>query len=289
LKQPNFTGVETAIAKYKQAVELDPHYALAHARLALAYLRFYDMRRDPSSMVLAKANAETSLSLDRDLVEGHVALASAFEGTGDETNALHEMGRALALDPSNPKTLTYQGQIFARLNRWDEAERDFLRVLKERPNYWLAYNELGMNYNSQGNYPKALQAFRAASMAAPKNVLALSNVASLCFQLGKFDDATENSKKSMAMEPNDTAASTMAEVLRAQKKYAEALQRGLQAVKLNPTEGTNWLELGDCYSRLRGHSADAENSYRSAARPRGTDADRSDKWSGMDAPGTLQT
>ena len=83
MKQPNFTGVEGAIAQYKQAVETDPRYALAYARLALAYLRFYDMRRDPSSMILAKANAETSLSLDPDLVEGHVAMASVFEGTGD--------------------------------------------------------------------------------------------------------------------------------------------------------------------------------------------------------------
>jgi eukaryotic-like serine/threonine-protein kinase len=266
IKQPNFTGVEDAIAQYRQAVESDPRYALAYAKLALAYLRFYDMRRDPSSMVLAKANAETSLSLDRDLVEGHVALASFFEGTGDETNALHEMGSALALDPSNPKTLTYQGQIFARLNRWDDAEKDFLRVLKQRPNYWLAYNELGMNYNSQGNYPKALEAFRAASLAAPKNTLAMGNVASLCFQLGRFDDAIETAKKSMAIEPNDVAAVTMADVLRAQRKYAEALQWALLAVKLNPAEGTNFLELGDCYSRIHGHSADAKNAYQSASR-----------------------
>jgi serine/threonine protein kinase/predicted Zn-dependent protease len=265
MKQLNFTGVESAIAQYKQAVETDPRYALAYARLALAYLRFYDMHRDPSSIVLAKANAETSLSLDRDLVEGHVALASVFEGTGDETNALHEMGSALALDPSNPKTLTYQGQIFARLDRWDDAEKNFFRVLKERPNYWLPYNELGMNYNSQGNYPKALKAFRAASLAAPNNTLALSNVASLCFQLGRFDEAIETSKKSMAIEPNDIAAATMADVLRAQKKYADALQWAQLAVKLNPTEGTNLLELGDCYSEVRGHSADAENSYKNAA------------------------
>jgi len=266
MKQPNFTGVESAITQYKQAVELDPHYALAYARLALAYLRFYAMHRDSSSMVLAKANAETSLSLDPDLVEGHVALASVFEGTGDETNALHEIASALSLDPSNPKTLTYQGQIFARLNRWDDAEKDFLRVLKERPNYWLPYNELGMNYNSQGDYPKALQAFRAASMAEPQNALALSNVASLCFQLGKFDEAIETAKKSMAIEPNDTAATTIAEVLRAQKKYTEALQWALLAVKLNPDDSTNQLELGDCYSRIRGHSADAEAAYKTALR-----------------------
>jgi serine/threonine protein kinase/Flp pilus assembly protein TadD len=265
-KQPNFTGVESAIAQYKQAVESDPHYALAYARLALAYLRFYAMHRDSSSMDLAKANAETSLSLDPDLVEGHVALASVFQGTGDETRALHEMASALALDPSNPKTLTYQGQIYARLNRWDDAEKDFLRVLKERPNDWLAYNELGMNYNSQGNYPKALQAFRAASMASPKNTLALSNVASLCFQLGKLDEGIDIAKKSMAIEPNDTAATTMADILRAQKKYAEALQWALLAVKLNPDDSTNLLELGDCYSRIHGHAADAETAYRAAAR-----------------------
>jgi serine/threonine protein kinase/tetratricopeptide (TPR) repeat protein len=266
MKQPNFTGIESAIAQYKQAVESDPHFALAYARLALAYLRFYAMHRDSSSMDLAKANAETSLSLDPDLVEGHVALASVFQGTGDESRALHEMASALALDPSNPKTLIYQGQIYARLNRWDDAEKVFLRVLKERPNDWLAYNELGMNYNSQGNYPKALHAFRAASMAAPKNTWALSNVASLCFQLGKFDEAIDAANKSMAIEPNDTAASTMAEVLRAQKKYTEALQWALLAVKLNPDDSTNLLELGDCYSRIRSHSVDAETAYKNAAR-----------------------
>ncbi len=102
-------------------------------------------------------------------------------------------------------------------------------------------------------------------MAAPKNALAVSNVASLCFQLGKFDEAIQASKKSMAIEPNDIAAVTMADVLRAQKKYAEALQWALLAVKLNPFEGTNLLELGDCYSKVRGHSADAESTYKSAA------------------------
>ena len=51
--------------------------------------------------------------------------------------------RALSLDPSNRYTLVWQAQIYTRLNRWDDAEKTFRRALKEHPNYWLAYNELG--------------------------------------------------------------------------------------------------------------------------------------------------
>jgi eukaryotic-like serine/threonine-protein kinase len=44
MKQDNDKGLEAAVDKYKQAVELDPRYATAYAKLAWAYLRFYGLR-----------------------------------------------------------------------------------------------------------------------------------------------------------------------------------------------------------------------------------------------------
>lgn len=112
MKQPNNAGLDDAIEEYKQAVELDPRYSLAHAKLAIAYLRLYALHRDPTSVALARANADTSLALDHNSVEGHVALASVYQETGAEEDALREMNVALSLDPSDTRTMTYQAQIF---------------------------------------------------------------------------------------------------------------------------------------------------------------------------------
>jgi tetratricopeptide (TPR) repeat protein len=53
--------------------------------------------------------------------------------------------------------------------------------------------------------------------------------------------------------------------LRYQHKPAEALPYAQKAVELNPTEDTNWLELGDCYSSLHNHKDDAKAAYLRAA------------------------
>lgn len=264
-KQENGSGLEDSIEKYKEAVEIDPRYALAHAQLSFAYMHLYSLHHDSAAIDLARGNAEAALRLDPDLIEGHLALGFVFEATGDETAALHEIATALSIDPSNPRTLIYQGQVYYRLNRWQEAESAFRRVLQERPNYWLPYNELGFTLYSQGKYSAALDAYRAASLAAPKNAMALNNVGSLYQLLGNFPQAEDALNRSLALKPSGSAAATMADVLRSQGKYTEALAFALKSVALKPTEPDNWLELGDCYLSLRGHSDEAKDAYERAA------------------------
>ena len=265
MKQPNNAGLDDAIERYKQAVEIDPRYSLAHARLAIAYLRLYALYRDPTSITLARANSDTSLALDHKSVEGHVALASVYQETGAEEDALREMKVALSLDPSDTRTMTYQAQIFTRLNRWQGAEETLGRVLKARPNYWLAYNQLGFAFNSQGKYSQALQAFQAASIVAPKNAMVFNNLGAVYFQLGNYEEAVAALKKSMALSPNGDAAASLADAFRAQGDNKDALRSSLEAVKLSPDESTNWLELGDSYSRVAHHIEDAFKAYQRAA------------------------
>ena len=188
-KQPNDSGLDAAIEQYKQATDLDPRYAIAHAKLALAYSRLYAIRRIPEALDLAYGNCQVALSLDPGLADGHLALASVFQQTGNEQGALNEIDQALSLDPSNRYTLVWQAQIYTRLNRWDDAEKTLRRALKEHPNFWLAYNELGFGLHGQARYREAIQAFRAASLAAPKNSMALGNLGGEYLQVGEFDEA----------------------------------------------------------------------------------------------------
>jgi tetratricopeptide (TPR) repeat protein len=69
----------------------------------------------------------------------------------------------------------------------------------------------------------------------------------------------------MSLHSSDFAAVTMSLALRCQSKYQEALPFALKAVELNPSEDTNWLELGDCYSSLPNRKNESRNAYRRAA------------------------
>jgi tetratricopeptide (TPR) repeat protein len=264
---PDDAGLDAAIDKYKQAVELDPHYAIAHAKLARAFCRLYVLHHDPAAIDLARGNCQVALALDPNLFEGHLALASVFEQTGNSQGALNEIGKGLSLDPSNARARVWQAQIYTRLNRWADAEQTLHRVLKDRPNYWLAYNELGFLLDSEGKYQESIAAFRAASLAAPRNSLALSNLGAEYLEVGDFAEATECLKRSLALKPDfDQAAANTSLSLRYQGKYEEALPFAQKAVALNPSDDLNWLELGDCYSSLRHRESDARQAYVGAAK-----------------------
>ena len=265
-KQSNDTGLEPSIEKYREAIELDGHYALATARLALAYCHLADVKHDPAAIALARANAERALTMDVNLVPARMALAGTFEQTGDVTSALREMKRALALDPANTQTLTWLGDSYNRLDRWQSAEESFRRALQLRPNNWQARNDLGLLLYRQGKYLHALSEFRTAALASPKDVLAQSNVGFMYLLLGNVPEALEKLKLSLSLERTALACSMMSTALRSKGDALSALPFAREATTLDAGDGSMWLELGDCESMIHGHEDQARRAYAEAAR-----------------------
>jgi serine/threonine protein kinase/Tfp pilus assembly protein PilF len=283
-KLNNDLGLEAAIEKYKEAIELDGHFALATASLAVAYCRLADVKHDPAATALARANAETALTMDPHLVPARIALAGALEQTGDEASALREMKRALAADPTNTRTLTWLGDSYVRLNRWQSAEESFRRALQLRPNDWITRNQFGIVLNAQGKYQQASSEFRAASLANPKFALALNNIASVCLQLGRVPEAIAKLDQSLALKPNAFALFNMSAALRYQGKPLSALGFARKATELEPGDSLSWLELGDCNSMIRGHETDARKAYEQAAQAQREALDTN----ATDGPGWIQ-
>ena len=264
--QENDAGLDAAIEVYKQAVEIDPHYALALAKLALAYFRSYILHRDIGTLVAAQTNCDSALQENPRLVEAHLAKASVLDWTGDKPGALKELATALSIDPGNPAALLRQAQELTRCNLWRDAEQTFARLQTARPNSWLAYEELGIVYSYQGEYAKAEKEFHAASVAAPKQTLPLVNLSAIALQTGNLDDALTYAEKSLAVAPNDHGYAARAAALRAKGKFEEALSDASKAVALAPNEADNWMELGDTYAAIRGRLPEMKKSFDKAAK-----------------------
>ena len=117
-------GLQGAIDLYRQAIEIDPQFALAHACMAVAYVMLPVVSRVNAGEALgqAKIAARRAIELDEAIPEAHAAL-SVTDALLDFnlSDALIEADRALVLNPESAITRYAVVQALAASGRLDEA------------------------------------------------------------------------------------------------------------------------------------------------------------------------
>ncbi|GAB5410302.1 MAG: hypothetical protein BalsKO_26670 [Balneolaceae bacterium] len=128
------SDLEKAIEKYKQAIEIDPTFALAYARLAIAYDLSYrygyersDEKREELQAVM-RVNIDQALLLDSNLGKAYEALGEYYLNTDLETDEMLEKylsAYAKAVDLSPNDAFAHYG-YFVGL-RWKDF-REYERI-----------------------------------------------------------------------------------------------------------------------------------------------------------------
>lgn len=211
--QRSVQGLERAIVHLRQAIELDPNYALAYSGLADAYCSLGVIGDVAASEVFPKARvaAEKALALDAALAEAHTSLAYVkFSYDWDWRVAEAEFRQAIALNPNYATAHQWYGQFlrlmgrekeaivegerslnldplsliinveaglpYFYLHRYDEALQHYRKALEMEPNFALAHHDIGWVLESEGKYPQAIEEFERA--------VQISDVAALWSSLG---------------------------------------------------------------------------------------------------------
>ncbi len=128
--------LRTAIDLFKRAIDADPNFALAHARLAYCYARMavFQEPTEPAWVERAKEEINRAQELDPQLAETHLVrfqlLYSEFEGYQGEA-AVREVKLANQLNPSvGHAELTY---LYTHLGLEDLAVRELARAYEIDP------------------------------------------------------------------------------------------------------------------------------------------------------------
>jgi serine/threonine-protein kinase len=135
----NRTDYFKAVAYYQQAITLDPDYALAYARLAIAEQWFLDWaledfaERAPTQ-ALAREHARKAVALRPDLAvaQGALGVVQAWSDL-DVRAAAATLATAVSLDPNNAETLYQLSDVTASQGRLDEAVAMMRKVLALEP------------------------------------------------------------------------------------------------------------------------------------------------------------
>jgi len=149
---------EGAVKLYQQAVDLDPKFALARARLArrLTFVAYHGEGKDSPRMRKALAEAEEALRLQPNSGEARLALAYYhFRGRNDFDRALAELSRAEELMPSSAEVWNIRAEIYKPLDKFRERIAALQRAETLDPRDTASLGMLWMTFCAVRNWPEA--------------------------------------------------------------------------------------------------------------------------------------
>jgi TolB-like protein/Flp pilus assembly protein TadD len=140
---------QRAARSYAEAVQLDPKFALAWARLSIlrSFLYFNTIDPKTNSAEAVKTAADHAMSLAPELGEAHVAQGSyRYRVLRDFEAALASYKQAQQLLPNSALVNEYIGYVLRRLGRWEEAEPYYHKAIELDPMDVQLLSSFGAEY-----------------------------------------------------------------------------------------------------------------------------------------------
>jgi TolB-like protein/Tfp pilus assembly protein PilF len=154
---------------YRQAIALDPGFALAFAQASILNSEF--PVADPARKARARAQAEEALRLSPALSEAHMALGLClYWGEKNYDAALNEFEVAAASSPNNAEIYGSVAGIYRRQGRWRESIASFERALSLDPRNRMIAFFAGNNHLFVRNWPAAAACYQRVLEIAPDSV-----------------------------------------------------------------------------------------------------------------------
>ena len=158
LGHADYSSIEV-VRLLKKAVELDPAYAVAHAKLAMfyAYNVFVDGLNSADVAPLVKNHGGLAAQLAPGDAMVHAPLAEGYALIGEHDLAAHHLERTMSINPNAFHSMAHSAQAMALLGDHEEARKLIKEAMLRDPYTSLSFRENMFDINFlAGEYEVAL-------------------------------------------------------------------------------------------------------------------------------------
>jgi TolB-like protein/DNA-binding winged helix-turn-helix (wHTH) protein/Flp pilus assembly protein TadD len=232
----NEAGYRKAIEHFQSAVTADPLYAQAYAGLADAYAllgSLPDSTIRDAAMPQAREMALTALKLDDGLADAHASLAFV--------------------------EMHYEW-------KFQDAEKEFKHAIDLDPSYSTAHHWYAYDLVAMDRLDEAVAEIKRARETDPISAIINTDVAEMLYWARRYDEAMQQARVTIEMEPNFAHAHRVLERIYDEKHmYPEAIAEGERAVALSGDDIWMLLDLATTYA-LAGNMSDMRDCLKRASK-----------------------
>jgi len=214
-----------AMTFFEQAVQLDPKFALAYARLSRAHALKYD--RDDDSVLrhnAAKKALDKAQEIQPNSPETLLALSYyQYRVLRDYESAQTTFGRVGKLLPGTSEIPMALGRIAENEGHWDESHSYFEQALSLDPRNTELLVYAAVNYSFLRQFPAALKLFDRALDIIPNDPHLMAKKASIYQAQGNLRKAAKFLSGINWQIPDETTFQTKVTQLRLGRDYGEAI------------------------------------------------------------------
>ncbi|MGO9123882.1 MAG: tetratricopeptide repeat protein [Terriglobales bacterium] len=175
--------------------------------------------------------------------EPHLAAGALLEKANHFADAEQEYKHALAIDAASSEALIGLANIYTRGNRFLDAQQMLEKLVALQPGDVQAQLQLSRVLVLMGKNDEAVASAQAASKLAPGNPKIQRELADLYMSAKKYEQAEPLYRSLLTTRPEADLHHALGVALLKQRKFPEAEQEFLAAVKLKP-------DLGEAYGDL---------------------------------------
>lgn len=229
--------------------------ALAHYSMGI----IYDRRED-----VEKAAAEYREAIKCDPAEPlfHIRLGAGMLIMGKPEDAFNEFAEAEKLSPGNLEVKFLKALAYTSLKRFDDAAKEYGGITEKDPQNFKALSSLADLYVMQGKMPEAALIYEKLLLTKEgKWPIVYFNLGIVYSKLENVDEAIDNFKKAVELEPDYIEAHLALGVLHEIKKdYESAIKNYENALKIDPLNKRVYEHIGAVYYEA-GRIQDAIHNY----------------------------
>ncbi len=219
-------GMKRAMECFRQAIDKDPGYALAHVGVADTYniTGMFGYLPPKEAFPKAIAAAKKALEIDDTLGEAHASLGFA-------------------------KTF-YEWD-------WSAAESEFIRAIELSPNYATAHEWYGLYLTVTGRFDEGINEAEKARDLDPLSLIINAIVGLLYYFARRYEESIANQKKTLELDPNFLIANGWIVMAYAENGMCDRAIRIMSQVEASAAEHPFTLGYFGYYYGACGQARDA--------------------------------
>ena len=254
-----------AVVEYRNAVQRDPRFGEARAKLADAYFQTGEVENAFREYIRAADLLPNDVTAQ--LKAGEMLLVGKrYEDAKARAEA------ALTRAPQNVDAQILKANALAGLNNVDDAVKEVEDAIRRAPDRSASYANLGTLQMIRGNREEAEAAFKQAAAMSPKSPQGYLALANFYWAAGRQDDAEKQLKTALAVDPKDELSNRALGYFYLGTGRAAEAEAPLKAVADVTNDGKLTLSdyyltvhrFGDARRMLEGVPQSDEQTYRTA-------------------------